>query len=489
MFLSKSKYLAGLQCPKLLWHEYNRKDVIPGIDPLTRAVLDEGNRVGALAQKLFPGGIKVAREYVPEKQAAKSLEALKLGKPLFEAGFVNQQAYALADILVPVNDGVWDLIEVKSSTVVKDQNYHDVAFQKYTYQGAGLKIRKAYLMYINKEYVRRGEIEPAKFFLKQDITEKADRLVPEIEAEIVGMQQVIGRSEMPDVRIGTHCTDPRDCPLKDLCWNFLPDEGHIFILFRGGKHRYELLERGILKLVDIPDDVELNAKQAIQVKSHRADRAHVDKKALGRFLKKFVYPLYFLDFETMAPAIPAYDLTSPYREVPFQYSVHVIEKEGADPVHHSYLAPGDVDPRPEILQRLKALLGESGSIIAYYADFEKRCLKNASDTYTDYRDWFKGLNGRFVDLLEPFQDFFYYHPAQAGSASLKNVLPAITGITYKGMEIADGRTASAEYYRVTFDKKSDEKERQRVRDALEKYCDLDTRGMVEIYLALKDQIN
>ena len=186
-YISKTKYLDGLKCHKLLWHEYNRKDDLPEIDVATQAIMDQGKIVGELAHTLFPGGILLQRNYMPDKQSVKSLEATKLRKPLFEAGFVFKQAYALADILNPVARDAWDLIEVKSSSRVKDEHYYDVAFQKYTYEGAGLKIRKCYLMYINNQYVRKGDVDPKILFATEDVTKQADELIPEIEANITYM--------------------------------------------------------------------------------------------------------------------------------------------------------------------------------------------------------------------------------------------------------------------------------------------------------------
>src|SRR3989338_5172493 len=190
-FLSKSKYLSGLQCPKLLWYEYNRKEVFPEIDATTQAIMDQGKVVGELAQTLFPGGIILQRDPAPDKQAEKSLKAAKLRKPLFEAGFVYKQTYALADILNPVAKDAWDLIEVKSSSGVKEEHYSDVAFQKYVYEGAGLKIRKCYLMYINNQYVRKGKIEPKKLFATEDVTKQCDDLMPEIETNMADMFKTI----------------------------------------------------------------------------------------------------------------------------------------------------------------------------------------------------------------------------------------------------------------------------------------------------------
>ena len=126
------------------------------------------------------------------------------------------------------------------------------------------------------------------------------------------------------------------------------------------------------------------------------------------------------------------------------------------------------------------MLGNSGSVIAYNATFEKTTLRHASEAYPEYQGWVASLEERIVDLLAPFRGFLYYHPDQAGSASLKNVLPIMTKSNYDGMEIADGNMASIEYSRVTFGKNIAEKERQRVHTSLEKYCDLDTKGLVEI---------
>lgn len=484
-FLSKTKYLEGLQCPKLLWYEYNRKEDLPEVDAAAQAIMDQGKRVGELAQMLFPGGITLERDYVPKKQAEQSLSAAKRCKPLFEAGFVYNRAYALADVLDPVSNGAWDLIEVKSSSSMKDEYLYDVAFQKYTYEGAGLKIRRCYLMYINKDYVRKGTIDPKKMFVKEDITAEAFDLLPEIETNIEVLLKVIARKDAPQVMVGPHCDKPRSCPLEDICWGFLPAKDDVFCLYGGTKKAYEFMSNGILSLSDINEDCALSHKQSIQVATHKSGKPHIDKSSIAGFPNRLQYPLYLLDFETISSAIPLYDLSHPYENIPFQYSLHIVRKEGAEAERHFYLAPGDRDPRPEILKRLKKLLGDSGSVIAYNATFEKTVLRKASDAYPKYKAWVNKIEERVVDLLDPFRGFFYYHPDQTGSASLKDVFPVITRSSYKDMEISDGGTASAEYYRVTFGENVDEKERQRIRAALEKYCDLDTKGMIEILETLR----
>jgi len=488
VYLSKSKYLAGLQCKKFLWYLYNRKEDIPEIDAASQARMDQGNAVGELARTLYPGGLKLDRAEKPEKQAERSLEAARLRKPLFEAGFVYKRAYALADILVPVGTDAWDLIEVKSSSSVKDEHICDVAFQRYTYEGAGLKIRNCHLMHIDNQYVRKGALEPKKLFKTEDITRDVNEFIPGIENEIGRMVDIIAAKDAPDVKVGRHCDDPYECPLQDICWDFLPQKDDVFCLYYGTKKAYELMESGILCLADIRDSIKLSDNQCLQIASHKSGKPHIDKEAIREFLDSWRYPLHFLDFETLSTAIPLYDLSRPYENIPFQYSLYILRKKNDKPERHIYLAPDRRDPRPEVLQRLQALLGDEGSIIAYNASFEKNTLRKAAKAYPDYKQWVDSIEKRIVDLLEPFRSFHYYHPDQAGSASLKQVLPVLTKSCYDNMEIADGTMASTEFYRVMFGDNVGVNERKHVRSALEKYCDLDTKGMIDIFEALKKEV-
>jgi hypothetical protein len=268
------------------------------------------------------------------------------------------------------------------------------------------------------------------------------------------------------------------------------------MLYRAGKKVYEeLVNNGIVKMADIPEDFKLSKTQQIQVKAHETGKPYVNKSAIREFLGKLVYPLYFLDFETIASAVPIYDLSRPYEEIPFQYSLHILEKPGAEPKHQYFLAPGKVgsqlvDPRPEIFRLLREQLGSSGSIVAYNAPYEQRCLEHMTRAYPEHTEWFSGLASRFLDLLVPFRNFDYYHPLQEGSASMKYVLPALTSKNkYKEMKeaggIAEGETARREYMRVTFGENITEEDRQKVIAALLPYCGEDTFGMIKIILALK----
>lgn len=479
-FLSKSKYMNGLQCPKLLWYQYNRKEEIPPFDENQKAIFDEGSMVGVVAHKLFPGGVLLERELIPEKHHEKSIEAMKLKVPLFEAGFAAKRLYALSDILAPVSGGLWDLYEVKSSTKIKPEFLNDIAFQKLTFEAAGINIRKCFLLYINNQYVRKGEIDPEGLFVKVDLTNAVDILKEEADENSQKFLSIIGKNKSPEMNIGPHCTSPYYCPLQDVCWKFIPEKNSVFVLYSGRKLAFELVGKGCLDILHLPKGVKLNDKQVIQVQSHKRGRPHIDKEGLKQFIKKLVFPLYFLDFETLGSSLPAYDIVRPYEAVPFQYSLHVVEKAGARPKHFSYLAEGRNDPRKEILKGLKDLLGKHGSIVAYAASFEKGVIHRMVKVYPEFRKWAEKTDKRFVDLLAPFRRFLCYHPVQEGSNSIKAVLPAVTKTGYEELEIGEGQKASREYYRVTFMDGVAEDDRVRVRTALEKYCCQDTYGMIDI---------
>jgi hypothetical protein len=247
-----------------------------------------------------------------------------------------------------------------------------------------------------------------------------------------------------------------------------------------------LLKRGVLKIADIPDDYPLSDKQGIQRATAISGKPHFKPTQIQTFLKNLGYPLHFLDFETFNTAIPLFDGTRPYEQIPFQFSLHVIQKAGWKPEHRKFLAEGRNDPRPEFMRQLMAAVEPNGSIVVFNASFEKGRLKECADALPQYASWVVGVNGRIVDLLTPFRGFNFYHPDQCGSASMKQVLPALTGKGYEHLEIQEGEAAGREFLRVTFGDVS-ESERKRVLRALDLYCGRDTEGMIWILEALTEQ--
>ena len=476
--LTKSKYILGLECPRHLWITFNQPEKIRKVTLAEEFKFSQGDKVGQLAKTLFSDGIDLpAENYSENLQQTK--EAMKKGKPLFEAGFAFENCFSRADILMPVGKE-WDIIEVKSGTEVKDINVHDVSFQKYVYESNGLKIRKCFLMHLNKEYFRKGKLDAKKLLVKEDVTSQVNIAMKDIKKRIDKMFEIISLDKLPKagllidkmIKEGNH-----DC-FTENCIDDLP-ENHVFCLYRGGKLSCELFENGIMHIKDIPLHVKLNGKQNIQRECEMKKKVYVDKEGIKKFLATLKYPVCYLDFETFSTAIPMFDGLKCYSQVPFQFSLHIAKKESGKPEYHAFLYDGNGDPREDFVLALKKVIGEKGTVLVYNQSFEIGRLKELAEHFPEHKKWIDNVLKRIVDLLVPFREFSYYNPKQQGSASIKEVLPAITGKSYKGMEIGDGGTASAEFFKMAYENCSEE-EKKKIRDNLLKYCELDTLAEVMI---------
>ena len=487
ILISKSRYLSGLRCDKLLWYTYHRKDLFPPHDKATLGRFTQGNEIGELATRRFPGGQEAAPGKYYAGDTVPSTKDL-LGKriPIFEAGFVHGAAYVLVDVLDPVDENQWDLYEVKSTTRYSPEKHlADVAIQKYTVEGNGLSVRNCYLMHVNNQYIRKGEVDPETLLTAEEITDDVDVFIDRLGGDLDRMLGIIQKKDCPEVAIGPHCFEIRKCDLCSVCWEAMP-EHHPVTLYSGKKKGFELIARGINDLKDIGREVPLTGRQRIQVDAIRRGEAIVDSRQVSDFLASLEYPLSFLDFETLGSAVPLYNGTRPYQSIPFQYSLHVVTEPGAGPVHHAFLAEGPDDPRPSLQKALMEALPLTGSVLAYNASFEKGILRALADLDPFCRAWVEDVNPRVVDLLVPFQSFAVYHPAQHGSASMKNVLPALTGVNYEGIDMG-GEEAGYEFIRVTYSDVGDE-EVKTVRATMEEYCKLDTLGMIYLVETLQNLI-
>jgi hypothetical protein len=227
--LSKSKYMNGLQCLKLLWLVFNEPDKVPQPDSSTQHIFDQGHLVGELAKKLFPDGINVPYDNFRENINC-TQQLLIARKPLFEAGFLSDKLFCRVDILSLASLNRWDIVEVKSSTSIKEENLHDVAFQKFCLQKQGMLINKCYLAFINNQYVKHGEIDPAQLFNVQDITEEVEAASEGIEDLIATMFESITSPRCPDIPVGSYCSNPYECAVT-YCWEQIP-ENNVFTLYR-----------------------------------------------------------------------------------------------------------------------------------------------------------------------------------------------------------------------------------------------------------------
>ena len=487
--ISKTSFLQYLQCQKLFWTATNDPTKIPWLPrQLDKLRQQEGRQVESLAHGLYQDATQIIRNIPLIEIIAQSNDALLrpiIGKAIFNPIIQTQDLIAELDILLPLEDGSFDLFEVKSSTEIKDHFLPDIAFQCHVLTSAGLKMHCCYLLTLNNKYVRHGDIEPQKLFTYHDVTEGVENISQEIGHQISLAKEILGSKECPDISIGAHCDNPYECPMKEVCWKKVNDcPNNIFTLNRlTGTKKWALYNQGIIESKDIPVDYKLMPRQRIQIECEKTGQTHVNKKEAKEFLDGLVYPLCFLDFETVAPCVPWLDGMKPYQQIPFQFSLHKLDAPDENPYDFGWIWGGNDEVWQSMLFQLKQFLGKTGSIIAYNAAFEKNVLKMAVKMKPEYGDWLDGILERFVDLLVPFRNFVVYHPGQHGSASLKAVLPSWTGESYGNLKIQDGEMAGWAFRRLRESK--DEAEIEGIQGELEKYCGLDTRGMVLVVRGLR----
>lgn len=482
-YLSKSLFIRGRQCHKSLWLHKCRPELRDAIDAAQQARFQSGREVGALAQRLFPGGVEVPYEGLSHAgQLAMTRELLAAGREsIYEATFQHDGVFVKVDILHRGAAG-WELLEVKESTAVKDVHLHDAALQHHVLVGAGLDVAQAAIVHIDTGYTRRGDIEVRRLFTVADITGVVRELQAGIPDEIAGLRAML-RREMPVIDIGPQCDDPYPCDFKGHCWSHIPEDS-VFDLRERGVNKFDLYGRGIIRQEDIPLDI-LNPRQRLQVESTRGRRDFLDQARVREFLDALWYPLCFLDFETVNPAIPLFDESRPYQKIPFQYSLEVRMGEGAPLRHHEFLAPDGADPRDELTGRLLEQIPDGACIVAWNQGFEKSVLGELAQLFPDRAPRIENLFGAFRDPMTLFRDRAVYLWRQKGSYSIKAVLPVLVPeLTYDGLDVADGDMAMGAYHKLR--NASDPQELGRLRKALLEYCALDTMAMVRIVERLRE---
>ncbi len=480
--LSKSKFVQGLQCHKALYLQMHSPELADPVPASRESLFQTGNEVGALSQGLFPGGVIIpydANDY--EGQIVRTKAEMDKGtEVLYEAAFSYDGVFVKVDILRLGRVG-WELYEVKSSASVQPYHVPDIAVQYYVLTGAGVNVSSAHLVHINTGYVRNGAIEPEKFFTLEDMTGKVQDMEAFVRDEIGKMKTML-KGDMPVMDIGTYCTSPFDCSFYGYCWQHIPEDS-VFTLRDRGIDKFSLYRNGILRLQDVPLDL-LNARQRQQAELFLSKKGFLDKGALNGFLETIRYPIHFLDFETVMAAIPLYDGTSPFQQIPYQYSMHYLEREGGDLGHYEFLAEPNVDPREEVAANLCRQIPDNSCVLAYNSPFEIGILHRLGNDFPRYKQKLERIIGGTIDLAAPFRSRHVCHWKMNGSYSQKVVLPILVpGLSYKGMAVADGSMAMDAYFSMCAAK--DPHEIELIRANLLEYCALDTLGMVRILERLK----
>ena len=486
--LSKSTFIRGLQCEKSLYlykHHYKLKDPTP---TSLQAVFDQGTNIGILAQELFPNGVDASPEnhFKMVESVGKTQKFISQGESIiYEATFQYNNVLAALDILVKDEEG-WKAYEVKSSTKVSETYIKDAAIQYYTITNSGIDLKDISIVHINNQYTRVGELDIHQLFTIESVYDQVLDFLPRIPNEVRRLKNVIESPEAPNVDIGNHCSDPYDCDFKGTCWKHIP-EYSVFDISRLNKDKkFNLYNQGVITLDQIDlSQTDLNPNQLLQVQSEINGTSHIDSDEIRNFTNGLNYPLYYLDFETIGPAVPKYDGSRPYQQLVFQYSLHIQETPTSDLEHLEYLADPSQDPRIGFIKQLIQDCGDIGDVIVYNVGFERGKLDDLIEVFPEYSNELRGIVNRLKDLMIPFQQKWYYTPEMRGSYSIKSVLPALVPeLSYNDLEIKEGGTASNTFLSMvngTFEGDVEETRKQ-----LLEYCKLDTYAMVKILDILKE---
>jgi hypothetical protein len=485
--LSKSKLLAFRQCPKKLWLELHGPK--PQFSAATRASFEVGNQVGKIARQLYdPKG--VGQLLIPKEEGypaalARTTQLLTAAQPIFEATLSAGGALALADVMLASRKGgkrVWRMIEVKSSTEVKDCYRDDVAIQAFVARKAGVSLTSVSLAHIDSQWVYPGGNDYQGLLVENDLTAEAFGREAEVKDWIAEAQVISRKRVAPVMSTGRHCNDPNECGFLEYCQSKEPQFQYpVKWLPRVQTKALKALIEGdgVADMRDVPDTL-LNERQ-LRVKSHTLSGSiYFDAPNATADLASHKLPIYFLDFETIMFPVPIWKGTRPYQAIPFQFSSHRLSRTGKLE-HQSFIDLSGDDPSKAFAVALIAACGESGSIFAYSASFEKTRIKELADRFPRLKRSLLAINERVVDLRR-IAEQRYYHPDQKGRWGIKKVLPTVfPDLRYDALNgVQDGGMAMEAYSEaVSFN--TNKPRKAEIEEQLLKYCGLDTYAMVKLW--------
>lgn len=484
--LSKSKYCRAIQCNKMLWLEKNKTEEKGEMD--NQAVLDNGTKVGELAKGIFGNYTNIEYDENLDKMIYDTKEALKESSNIItEASFKYKNNFCSIDIL-KVNENSVEIYEVKSSTEIKDIYLDDISYQFYILNKLGYKVTKASIVYINNQYIRHGELNLSELFNIEDVTDIVQEKQKEIEAKIKEINKYMKQEDEPKQEIGMQCFKPYQCQFWKYCTKHLP-EHNVFQIRKMHKDKaLKFYYEGKTNFKDLlEENMNWKFKQQIEFEEFNYE-PHIDKQKIREFMKNLYYPIYFLDFETMQTAIPEFDNSKPYQQIPFQYSLHYITKEDGELLHKEFLAESGMDPRRKLAEQLVKDIPKDVCVTAYNMMFEKGRIKELAEIFPDLSEHLMNIHNHIQDLMIPFSERMYYCKDMQGSYSIKYVLPALfpndPELNYHNLPlIHNGGEAMNIFPKI---KDMSKEEQKKARYGLLKYCELDTYAMVKVWEKLKD---
>lgn len=484
-YLTKSSYVRGTECDRLLWLSWHQRQ--PYEEPAPGSPAATGIDIGNQAHRLFPRGVLVDHQPWEHDEAVAHTQQL-MSDPavpaIFEAAYEHAGVRIRADVVERLSDGRWRLCEVKSASRVKARYVDDAAVQAFVMEQSGIKLASVELVHVNTSYVYAGDgTDWPQYFKRSDITDQVAAAKPDIEATVRQQMELLHQTQEPAIKPGPHC--PAGCDYWDHCTADKPTDW-VFNLPRLSQKKFDALEAAnIERIANIPEDFDLTAHQD-RMRDVIANGKPYISKQLAHDIAALEGPVAYLDFEAMNPAIPIYVGTRPYQRTPFQWSLHRDDGTG-NLSHDDFLGDPAGDPREAFVTSLiAALANDDHEPIVVYSAYEKGVLREMSELFPDHADALERIIARLADLYVIVRNNLYLE-SFAGSYSIKMVGKALApDFSYDGLEhVADGAQAAAAYQRLANAKAPDD-EASELRAALLAYCRLDTLAMVKAHRGLRD---
>ncbi len=490
--LSKTDYLLYRQCPKNLWLKIHKPEIYykSELSEFEKLIIETGNEVELVARQLFPTGVLI--EDRDEKSQKKTIEYINgCQETIFQPVFLKHGFLAACDIIkYDKKSHRWSLYEIKASNSIKEKTHlYDLAFQVNLLKLVGIELDRIHLLHLNPKYVKNGSLNLIKLFTIDDVTQQVNELLEPVQREMgVALAYITSDKEPSGQCICLYKGRSGHCSTFAYSNPQIP-EYSIHDLARIGLSKAkltELVDNNVFDIHQIPERIELSEIQKNQIDAHILDRAMIKRDKIILELGNLIFPLYFLDYETYPSAIPKFDGFSPYQQIPFQYSLHVIEAMDAEPKHFEFLHIGQHDPSQFLGESLKKNVGKIGSVIVWNKKFECKINKELAKRIPEMKKFIDEVNVRVYDLMDIFTKQYYVHKKFRGSTSIKAVLPVLVPeLTYSDLEIQDGGTATQKWNLLTTGN-IDMIEKERIAKNLKEYCKLDTFAMYSIWKHLNN---
>lgn len=499
--LSKSKYTTFCQCPKSLWLK-NYMPEVEVVEDDRQARLERGNEVGDLAMGLFGDYVEVTTLLPNGKLDLSTMidkteqEMIKGTNVICEASFSYQGNYCAVDLLKKTDTG-WSIYEVKSISSNErkkvEKYYPDIAYQKWVLTQCGVNVTGAYLVCLNSNYVREETLDLTGLFAVIDVSSNIENEYDLVPERVEKARTVLDSKTEPDLDLSENCKKPFDCGFWKYCTRNLP-QPNVFDLYGVGfpfNKKLELYHEGNITFDDLKDR-SLGKIRDIQIESALTGKSFIDHESIKAFLNTLSYPLYFLDFETMQMAIPEFQGTSPFQQIPFQYSLHIKDQKDSSCQHREFLAKSDgSDPRRALAEQLCKDIPKDICTLAYHKSTEFNIINKLAEDFPDLASHLLNISNNIKDLSDPFKDGHYYVSAMGKSFSIKSVLPAMfpndPSLNYHNLDdrVQNGTEAMDIFPKI---KNMQPEEASATREALLRYCELDTMALVKVLERMYEKV-